>query len=462
MRRALSLTALVALLALAFAAGADAAIRHVVKGRGWGHGIGLSQYGAKGLAEHGRSYTRILAHFYRNTELARSSPGRRVRVLLQPVDPYIRVRRATRLTANGEVTRLHPAYKYVIRRANGKLVVRRTGKTVGRFASPVRLWRPRRAVRLLGPALNGIRDGLYRGSVEVRFDRGAVTAINRVRLDPYAQGVVPGEMPTSWHMEALKAQAVAARSYALATRKPFGAFDQYPDTRSQVYRGVIGERARSNAAVRATSRQLLTYGGRPAVTYFFSTSGGKTENVENVFGTPPTPYLRGVVDPYDDGSPYHRVWRRTFTTGQMDARLGRYSPGRFVRIEVLKRGFSPRVVRARVHGTGGTRTIRGYTLRFRLGLRDSWARFYRVSTTSTAAVRAAKWGTLVRPPALRGAFEPAPRARRLRLERRVGDRWRTVKLVRTTRGGGYSVAVRRRGVYRVRAGDVAGPPVRVR
>jgi stage II sporulation protein D len=460
MRRALPLTALVTVLALA--PGADAATRHVVKGRGWGHGIGMCQYGASGFAEHGRSYSQILAHYYRGTRLVRASAGRRVRVLLQPVDPYIRVRRASRLTAGGEVTRLHPAYAYVIARSRGRLVVRRPGKVVGRFGSPVRLWRPGRAVRLLGPALNGIRNGRYRGSIEVRPDRGGVTAVNRVRLDPYVQGVVPGEMPSSWHAEALKAQAVAARSYALATRKPFGSFDQYPDTRSQVYRGVTGERASTNAAVRATSREILTHGGRPVIAYFFSTSGGETENVENVFpGAQRTPYLRGVADPYDDGSPYHR-WRRSFSTWQMDSRLGSYAPGRFLRIEVLSRGVSPRIVRARVHGTGGSRVIRGWTLRSRLGLRDSWARFYRVSTARAAAVRAAKWGTTVRPQTLHGVFEPAPRGRRLRVERRVSGGWRTVKLIRTTRSGAYRVPVRRAGIYRVRVGDVAGPAVRAR
>ena len=462
MRRVLSLTALTAVLALACAASAGAATRHVVKGRGWGHGVGLSQYGARGLAEHGDGYRAIVAHYYPGTRLVRALRSRRVRVLLQPVDPYIRVRRATRLSGDGRVIRLHPAYTYWIRRSRGLLVVKRPGKVVGRFASSVRLWRPGRAVRLLGPAINYIRDGLYRGYVKVVPDGGGVTAINSALLDAYVRGVVPGEMPSSWHLEALKAQAVAARSYALATRKPYAAFDQYPDTRSQVYRGVYGERASTDLAVSATPRAVLTYAGEPAVAYFFSTSGGKTENVENVFtGAEPRPYLRGVDDPYDDLSPYHR-WTRNFTTGQMDSRLGSYSPGTFVRIDVLERGVSPRIVRARVYGTRGSRIIRGYALRSRLGLRDSWARFYRVSMYRTRTARAAWWGLRRGRPLLSGTFQPAPRGRRLRLERRSGGRWRTVRLVRTNRGGRYSVAVRRSGLYRVRASGVAGPSVRVR
>ena len=108
-------------------------------------------------------------------------------------------------------------------------------------------------------------------------------------------------------------QAVTARTYALATRKRGGAFDLYPDTRSQVYRGVAGETSRSNRAVKDTAGKILTYNGVPAITYYFSTSGGETENVELSFlGSEPKPWLKSVEDPYDDISPRHR-WRVSFT-----------------------------------------------------------------------------------------------------------------------------------------------------
>ena len=91
---------------------------------------------------------------------------------------------------------------------------------------------------------------------------------------------MPGEMPSLWHSEALKAQAVAARSYALVTDRGGDVFDQYPDTRSQVYRGVSSETSSTNAAVAATAGEVVKYQGKTAVTYFFSTSGGHTENVD--------------------------------------------------------------------------------------------------------------------------------------------------------------------------------------
>ena len=120
-------------------------------------------------------------------------------------------------------------------------------------------------MRLMGPALNGVSSGLYRGDIEVRVDGGGVTAINELDMDSYLRGVVAGEMPSTWPLEALKVQAVAARTYALATRKTDGAFDQYPDTRSQVYRGVTGrERPQRRRGERhGSARSSPTAASRP-------------------------------------------------------------------------------------------------------------------------------------------------------------------------------------------------------
>lgn len=457
MRRLALLTALLAIAAAP--AAADAATVNVIRGAGWGHGIGMSQYGANGYAQHGFGYRDILAHYYTGTQLNHASGS--VRVLLQPVDPYIRVRGATRAGAK----KLKPATTYVAKRS-GSVIVLRTShrKLVGRFTSPLVLKRTGHPLRLLGPAINGVRDGLYRGAVEVTTALGGVSAVNVLGLDPYAQGVVPGEMPSSWQPEALKVQAVAARSYALATRKS-GAFDFYPDTRSQVYRGMSAERPSTNAAVSATAGDVLTYDGVPAVTYFFSTSGGHTENIENVFlGSAPEHYLRGVDDPYDNGSPYHR-WRVRMSNGSLDARLGGYSPGRFKKIKVLERGSSPRIVRARVYGTKGTRIITGPTLRSRLGLRDTWALFSSVSSSQASSVSpGGPWarGASLTPRTLAGRFAPAPRGRVLLVERKTGGHWKLVRRTRTTKAGRYRVKLSRTGVYRVRKGSVAGPAVRLR
>ena len=461
MRRALP--ALLACLALASApAGGHAATRHVVDGAGFGHGIGMSQYGAYGFAAHGRTYRRILAHYYRGTRLGRAQTDT-IRVLLQSGRGQGAFRGATR--AAGE--RLDARRTYTVHRIGSDRVELRTsdGRRVGRFAAPLRVSGEGRPVRLLGGAINSVRDGLYRGALEFRpsISSDGITAVNAASLDDYVQGVVPGEVPASWPSEALKSQAVAARSYALATNRGGGVFDQYPDTRSQVYRGVTAEHPRTNAAVRATAREVLRYGGAIATTFFFSTSGGRTENVENVFyGAAPKRYLVSVPDPYDDASPVHR-WRVAFSQAAMESRLSGYVRGTFQRIEVVRRGVSPRIVRAVVVGSGGRTQISGATLRFRLGLRDTWAFFRRITTKALARSRGKSWfARLVGPWEIAGRIAPRPRRGRMLIERRSSSgRWHALGRRRTDRRGGYRVRVPAPGVYRVRANGVAGPAVRV-
>jgi stage II sporulation protein D len=431
-------------------------VRHVIRGAGFGHGIGMSQYGAYGFALEGASYGEILEHYYRGTQLS-SAPSRPVRVLLQPSDPYIRVRGATSVGGR----RLQVGTTYVARESGSEIVVRTSsGRRVARVPNGAKFKGPE-ALLLLGPALNSVSDGLYRGAIELRTEGAGLTAINELDLDNYVRGVVAGEMPSSWPLEALKAQAVTARTYALATRKTTGLFDQYPDTRSQVYRGVTGESVRSDAAVAQTAGRILTYAGLPAVTYYFSTSGGHTENVEYSFvGSLAKPWLVGVPDPYDGASPYHR-WTVNTSATSLDRGLG--APGRFKRVQVLERGISPRVVRAKVVGTAGSTVLTGPQIRARLGLRDTWFTFVRVSSSVRRArsARPASWGPRLTPPTLAGRYSPAPR-RKLTVERRVRGRWRAVTKVRTTKSGRYRLDIGRAGVYRVRAGRVAGPAVRVR
>ena len=449
MRRIILLTFL---LALAFAPMAEAAKVVVVRGAGFGHGIGMSQYGAYGFAQQGFDYERILRHYYRGTSLGRA-PSRDVRVLLQASDPYVRFRGATR-GPGGRA--LDPTKTYRATSSRGRIRI----KGVGTFAAPVRVSGSKQ--RLLGRAINGVTSGLYRGALELhRGAGGGVTVVNSLPIDPYVQGVVAGEVPSSWDEAALRAQAVAARTYALATRKTSGIFDQYPDTRSQVYRGVTGETARTNAAVAATAGRIVTFDGEPAVTYFFSTSGGRTENVELSFlGAAPKPWLKSVEDPYDSLSPKHR-WRFRFTPAKLGARLG--APGRFRKVRVLERGKSPRIVRAQVYGSRGSRVLTGAQIRARLGLYDTWAYFTTVTTAQITRARPARTALAVPQfPELAGRFDPAPRSRRAWIERRAGKGWKRAGTVRLSRSGRYRTLVAARGTYRVRSGSVAGPGVRVR
>ncbi|MEA2479046.1 MAG: hypothetical protein QOJ07_968 [Thermoleophilaceae bacterium] len=461
MRRAL-FTALV-LAVLALPASAGAATRWVVKGGGFGHGIGMSQYGAYGLAQQGVGYKDILAHYYTGIDIGRTKT-QTIRVLLQANRSQVSFTGATRAGAR----KLKAASTYFARVKGAGIELRdRRGKSLGTYGAPVQVSAAGGLVRVGGAALNGMTDGTYRGGIELRPSQGGgTTVVNTVGLDDYVMGVVPGEMPSSWDPEALKAQAVAARSYALATDAGGAVFDQYPDTRSQMYKGVDGEVGSTNAAVRDTAREVATYNGAVATTYFFSSSGGHTENVENVFyGSNPVPYLKGVDDPTDGISPRHR-WTFIYTQAELEAKLRPYLRGKLKAVKVRKRGTSPRIVSADVVGTQGTRRVTGTNLRQALGAYDNWMTFKRVSTDATRKVDASKVGLAALvfggKRGVVGAVVPAPAGHRIVIERRDSrGRWKRVRVAHTDARGGYDVYLHATGTHRVRGGGVTGPAVRV-
>ncbi|MFL5835785.1 MAG: SpoIID/LytB domain-containing protein [Solirubrobacteraceae bacterium] len=455
----LALIGTLAVASTAAPAAAFAADEVWIEGHGFGHGIGLSQEGARGFAAHGFDYRRILGHYYRGTAVGRLASGRPVRVLLSSGGP-------ASFSGASDVggVRLEPGRTYTaVALPGGRLEVRLGGRAVARGPSPLR-------VRGAGP-LN-VAGGTYRGVLDLGAVPGGVQVVNELGLEDYVRGVVSAESPASWPIEALKAQAVAARGYA-ATTSHGGGFDQYADTRSQVYRGVAAETARTDAAVRATRGEVVTYHGRAVTTYFFSTSGGHTENVEDSFvGAEPKPWLRGVPDPYEGQAPLH-TWRRgPFARSQLSAKLGEWVKGSFVRVAVTERGASPRIVHAVVIGTRGRTRVTGPELKARLGLPDTWASFVDVSTEPAPAgaplIAAVGLGAGVRASAdaaraVRGSVAGGRRGARLAVQARGRHgRWRTVTTTRLSAGGNYAAVVPRAGTYRVRYHGLDGPPVHVR
>jgi len=206
--------------------------------------------------------------------------------------------------------------------------------------------------------------------------------VKKVPLERYVRGVIAAEMPPSWPAAALEAQAVASRTYALTDHAGGSRFDVYSDTRSQVYRGAAAETAATNAAVAATARQIVTYGGRPAITYFFASSGGMTESVQDGFpGAEPQPWLVGVADSYETSA---SRWKAEIPFATAAKRLRGLYRGRFHGVEVVRRGASPRVLVARVLGTLAASIVSGATLAGRLGLDSTWEYFY-VRTGTTLA-----------------------------------------------------------------------------
>jgi stage II sporulation protein D len=331
------LFALVVVLLTASAASARAPARtFVFEGRGWGHGIGMSQWGAEGFAIHGWGYRAILAHYYPGTRL-QLVKGRTVRVLLAESLPRVRI--SSRST-------FRMAWR-------GRTRVRRGSVVVTARTGPVFFTHGGNPLSVDG---NG-----YRGELRLFPNAGGVAVVNVVSLERYLRGVVPWEMPYQWRTQALAAQAVAARSYTLATLHPKQRFDVFADTRDQEYGGIRAETDATNRAVGATAGQVLGYRGRVARAYYSSTSGGQTAAGSR-------PYLASVSDPYDSISPHHRWGPLRFTARTLARRL--HVPG-VVKLTPLVNA-SGRVSSVRISWARGRTTLPASTVQSRLGLPSLW------------------------------------------------------------------------------------------
>lgn len=341
----------------------------IVNGAGDGHGVGMSQDGALGYARHGYSYAQILAHYYTATALGQAKSGAHVRVLLAGN----RTRMAFSGAARAGRRRLNPHAIYTVSFTRSGRIELRGPKRLA-LTVPSLTVTGSHALTLIGSAENGVRNGAYRGALEFApAQHGGMNTIDVLRLEQYVRGTISGEMPSSWPPAALQAQAVACRTYALTSHANAN-FDLYADTRSQMYRGVSAETPATDAAASTTAGQIVTYQGRPAITYFFASSGGATENIENSFpGAEPQPWLKGVPDPYDAG-PLH-TWSLSMSFAEAQHRLGSLVQGTLEGIEVLRRGYSPRIVSADVLGSRGRTQVSGPQLAAALALYDTWAYF---------------------------------------------------------------------------------------
>jgi stage II sporulation protein D len=443
MRRLLFATASVC--ALLAAASAAAAPLFIVDGRGWGHGIGMAQYGAYGYAlKEQRSYEWILAHYYRGTGLG-ASPADLVRVLLADDRPSLRVGSEARFRATDANGRTYGVSAGAIRL--GPALRLRVGGETKRLASPVRFSPGQRALALGGR--------VYRGDLVVRSTAGTLAAINHVGLEAYLYGVVPDEVPASWPMEALKAQAVAARSYAVTSRRNGSVFDLFPDTRSQVYGGIASEEPRTNAAVDATAGRVVVYGGRVAQTFFHSTSGGRTAANQDVWGGSPIPYLVSVPDPYDYLSPYHTWGPLRYTARGLASRLRSAAPAGRLLDATVARNPSGRAASVLLNGSRGDSRISGGSFQSRLDLRSTWFTIAVLSLSGDVRVE------LGSPARLRGI---ARGVRTATLERRRwADSWERVRALRRRDDGSFSARLTptRTTWYRISSPKGKGLPHRV-
>ena len=412
----------------------------VVTGHGWGHGVGLSQWGAYGYAQKGFDYEQIVLHYFPGTELG-DAPVSRLRVLL---------------TSGVKTLTVNSTVDFKVRDGSGVVHTLSAGAYPLTTALKLRVDGQSKASALPGPLLFQPGSAAlalkhrYRGSIQVDVNAGKLRAINMVGLEQYLYGVVPSEMPYTWHPEALKAQAIAARSYALATRRT-GAFDLYPDTRSQVYLGIEHEKPSTNAAVNATAGQVVLYDGEVAKTYFFSSSGGRTASAEDVWGEP-VPYLVSVPDPYDSISPHHD-WGPYVFTGTKLAKMLKMK-GQVVDLQP-ELNSSGRIKVLNVIGTKGTLAVPGAVLRKKMGLRSTW---FSVGVLSLAApTQTVVYGGRAK---LIGVARGLTQAK---LQQRQAGTWTDVSSVKADKDGAVSVLVKPAVTtqYRLASGKVLAASVRV-
>lgn len=450
MRRFLLPVALLA--ALAFAASASSATLFVVKGKGWGHGVGLSQWGAYGLArsyavDHPYTWREIIAHYFHNTKIGDRSG--RVSVRLVASGNAVTIGPAFKVEAGSRSVQ-HASASTVTRTSTGRIKVSGIKRT---FASPA-TFSPTGFVLALG-------SRHYRGNLKVAAVGGGVRVVNRLPVDSYVRGVVTNESPAGWGdvgaQAALEAQAVAARSYALWTVAhgggKCGGF-LCPDTSDQVYNGYDSETANGKAAVTATARKAVLSAGSVAETFFSSSSGGRTAASVDTWGGN-LDYLETTADPADlNPDNPNRAWRVLLSPKELGHLLGTPRP----RDASVSSRVSGRANTMSVVGNSGSQVVSGGPEHFRAIMHTKSSRFWVGVQALTTDVHSSR----CRFPVHLSVFGHGVGTIKLEQRKATSSTWTEVALNKVdathwkvTRHPCVSMN------YRVRSGEAAGPMVHV-
>lgn len=358
-----------------------------IYGKGYGHGRGMSQYGAQGAALAGLTSTQILNFYYPGTTTATTSGYARVWITAD-TSPGIYIRAGAGLRARSLST--NTAWALPVSSTISAWIMSAYGEHQTRvfyYRTTTRTW-------VLWKTLAGMGqfEGQYEGSVvNLVLPNGSIVpyrgrlrtadrpgtdldTINVLTMEYYLRGVVPKEVITSWKPAALQAQSVAARTYAARKRsQSTGAdYDLCDTTACQVYGGYAAEVPSASNAVVATSNQIRMYAGSPILAEFSSSNGGHS-------APGGTTYLPAKPDPYDaypgNGNP-NSDWAHSSSDSVAGHQLG---VGDLRQVNVLQRDgygtWGGRVLSAEVVGTTATKTYSGDELRTRLGLKSTWITF---------------------------------------------------------------------------------------
>jgi stage II sporulation protein D len=417
----------------------------VLAGGGWGHGVGMGQWGALAQAKAGRDHRTILGYYYRGTSIGEAPAALldRVRVLVADGLPSVTV--ANALAAFDGDGKRYVLPVGPVRVGPGlKLPVGKGGKQIA-LAGPVTL-------RALPQTTLAVGEKGYRGDLRIAKVGGGLQLVNVVGLEEYLLGVVPGEMPKDWPLEALKAQAVAARTYAVGNIVKGRTFDLYSDWRSQVYYGVASEAPGPTRAVRETEGEIVTYEGAPAQVFYFSSSGGRTISALDAFGSD-IPYLQSVADKWDSVSPNYRWPAQRLTGAQLAKRFGL---GGVVTAVTFVPGTPGRPAVIRLVTTTGATDVRLSDVRARLGLKSTG---FRLGTLRLDGPQVTGAKGKIRLAGLaRSVDEPV-------LERRENaGTWVKVRQLRPADDGtfGLTLQLDATTAFRLTAGGLSGPALTVR
>jgi SpoIID/LytB domain protein len=451
--RRLALTVVAALAWLATTAGTSVAATapastpmFVLAGGGWGHGVGMSQWGAFGQAKAGRDYRTILSYYYPGTTLGPSPTPvpSKLRVLVADGLSSVTVTaKAAIAVVDAAGTRVRVPSPFTL---GAGLVLRRGSGPPSSLQSPVTL-------RAVGGGRLTVGDKTYRGALRVVKADGKLQLVNVVSLEAYLLGVVPGEMPKDWPLDALEAQAVAARTYAVANIVTGKSYDLYSDARSQLYYGAEVEAPGPTRAVTQTRGQILSYDGAPAQTFYFSSSGGRTLSALDAFGVD-LPYLVSVDDPWDALSPNHQWDSQVMSGAKLGQRLGL---GAAVSDVAYQPGTPGNPAALRFTTTAGSVVERLADVRNRLGLKSLEFKLgvLRLDDPSDGP----------RAPGVVRFTGLARSVSDVKLERRSpSGEWVSVARIAATPDGTFAIRVRVASTtaYRLSAGDIAGPALTLR
>ncbi|QSR27633.1 SpoIID/LytB domain-containing protein [Nocardioides aromaticivorans] len=352
-------------------ASAAGAAEFQLDGRGWGHGKGMSQWGAQGAATDGLGFRQIVNFYYPGTRVGSATGDIRVLLTAETRQALV-VGHRSGLSVRSVSSRA----SYPLSRAGASRwrITPSSDNATSRVWVYTDAWHLVRSIagqaEFVAPSMRlYLPSGskVYRGKLRSASAGGQRDVVNIVSLETYLRGVVPREMPALWKAEALKAQAVAARSYAAYERanSSRGHFDVYDTTQSQVYGGAGDEQPQTDAAIAATRGEIRAYGGTPAFTQFSSSNGGWT-----VKGS--QPYLVARADPYDPV----RTWHWTLT--QAELRAAAPGIGTATAVTVVARDghgdWGGRAVTVRVTGTLKTVDVPADTFRSRIGLLSTYFR----------------------------------------------------------------------------------------